>query len=332
MSTSPSISFVCCVEAGPLEVLTVRLIESLRRWGGAFADAPVFAVTPRFGPKLSARTLKAFSHLNVRYLLRPGKTTYSWFQFYNKPLSVAAVEALADTETICWLDSDMLVVGEPEALTLRREIDFTACASEKEMGSSGAGDPFEPIWRAACDTLEIDIEKLPWLTSEPDDVRIRLYWNGGIFAYRRSTDFGQNYLDACTQLMNAGNILAIPEFSIGFNEMSAIGLAMHRTKLNWQPLPYSHNHSINRRSYPRLYNEDEFRGARIIHYHDSMHPAFWDTFLRCLRATHPPVADWLAELGPLRNETSYASRLWGRGLRNLRARQERKYLSACRTL
>lgn len=45
---NPQITFVCCVELGSLEAQTVRMIESLRRWGGQFANATVFAVTLRF--------------------------------------------------------------------------------------------------------------------------------------------------------------------------------------------------------------------------------------------------------------------------------------------
>ncbi len=332
MNSSPSISFVCCVESGVLEGLTVRMIESLRRWGGAFADAPVFAVTPRLGPGLSGATLQGFKRLGVRYLNQPFKTPYSWFSFYNKPLSLVAAEAVADTETIAWLDSDVLIVGEPEALRLEKGVDFAACASEKEMGTSGDGDAFEPLWRANCDALGIDIESLPWVVSEPDGLRIRLYWNGGIFVYRRSTDFGRAYLNTCTELMEARNRLSAPDYSIGINEMSAIGLSMHRMGLKWRTLPYSHNHSVNWRSHSRLYREDEFRAARVIHHHDSMLPGFWNVFLECMQSTQPQVAAWLSGLGPLRNEASYGDRLWGRALRTFRSRKKRFYIESCRTV
>lgn len=48
------ITVVCCVEAGPLELMTVRMVESLRRFGGRFSRMDVFAVRPsiavRWGP------------------------------------------------------------------------------------------------------------------------------------------------------------------------------------------------------------------------------------------------------------------------------------------
>jgi hypothetical protein len=36
-----------CVEHGRLESEAVLLVESLRQWGGALADAPVYAFAPR---------------------------------------------------------------------------------------------------------------------------------------------------------------------------------------------------------------------------------------------------------------------------------------------
>lgn len=309
------------------------MIESLRRWGGSFAKAPVFAVTPRHGPNLSSDTLNKFDRLEVRYIRRAPKTRYPWFRFYNKPLVLAIVEEIADTEAICWLDSDILVVAEPEALRLGDTEDFTACTSDiKEMGTSGIGDAFEPLWRANCQVLGIDIEKLPWLVTEHDGVRIRLYWNGGILVYRRLTGFGRHYLKACTQLMDARNRPATVEFSIGINEMSAIGLSMHLMGLKWRALPFSHDYSMGSRIHSRWYREEQLRSACIVHYHDAMWPWFWDTFIQCFQSTHPPVAEWLEGLGPLRNQAHLFDRILGKGFRIFRDRQERNYLTSCHTV
>jgi hypothetical protein len=330
MTLQPSISFVCCVESGLLEGLTVRTIESLRRWGGAFSDAAVLALTPRRGPRLLPSTLEAFKRLNVRYLYQPTNSSYSWFQYYNKPLALAAAEEMADTELVAWLDSDILVVREPEALHLEDGVDFAACVSAKEMGTCGPGDPFESLWQANCGALNIDIDSLPWVISEPERLRMRLYWNSGIFVYRRSKRLGRHFLDACTTLMNANNGVSHKDFAISFNEMGAVGLAMHAAGLKWRELPYSHNHNINKRSHPRLYREDEFRSAAVIHHHDSMLPDFWNTFLHCVQTTHPPVGQWLSGIGPLQNKRPIVNRVVGKALRTFRNRKERAYISSCR--
>src|SRR5688572_13135650 len=131
------------------------MAESLRRWGGAFASAPLFAVTPRRGPGLSRATREAFERLNVRHLRRAPKSDYAWFNFYNKPMAMTIAEEQAETEAVAWLDSDILIVAEPSELRLREGEDFLACCSDKEMGSAGPDDPYDPLWKANCRVLGI---------------------------------------------------------------------------------------------------------------------------------------------------------------------------------
>lgn len=332
MSSPPSLTFVCCVESGPLEVQTVRMIESLRRWGGAFAKVPVIAVTPRAGPRLASSTLACFERHQVRYLREETTAPYRWFKFYNKPLALAAAERLADTESVGWLDSDMIVAAEPEKLRLEPGEDFLGCASDKEMGSGGAGDAFEPLWQANCRALGIEADALPWVTTEREGQKIRVYWNGGIFIYRRSTEFGRHYLDTCTRLLDARNRTSASGFSIGINEMSAIGIAMHLRKMAFRPLPFSHDFIMSSLTHAKWYREEQLRGATMIHYHDAMWPWFFDTFVQCLRATHPPIAEWLAALGPMRNEASLPRRVWSKLLKRLREKQEKDYVASCRVV
>ena len=82
-STSDT-TFVCCVESGWLEPQTLRMVESLRRWGGQFAQSPVVAVTPRFGPPLAAKTRRAFGALNVEHYRFHADNQYAWKSFLNK--------------------------------------------------------------------------------------------------------------------------------------------------------------------------------------------------------------------------------------------------------
>jgi hypothetical protein len=70
----PSVTFTTGVEAGPIETMTLRLVESLRRWGGTYADAPFIAVKPRPGPPLRKKTLREFDRLGVTF--RHAKPTH----------------------------------------------------------------------------------------------------------------------------------------------------------------------------------------------------------------------------------------------------------------
>jgi lipopolysaccharide biosynthesis glycosyltransferase len=121
----------------------------------------------------------------------------------NKPYALAAVEELSTSECIGWLDSDILFLGEPAQLILNEGEDFRACCTDDSGGTTGPEHPSEPYWKESCQAVGIDnIEDFPWITAHQQGTRIRLYWNSGVFIYRRSTNLANHYLQQCTQLLN----------------------------------------------------------------------------------------------------------------------------------
>jgi|SRR5215469_5971346 len=309
------------------------MVRSLRKYGGRFASSPVVAVTPRFGPPLSKRTLRAFNDLDVLYVRRPIKTKYSWFKFLNKPLALAIAEEFINSEAIGFLDSDLLFVNEPERLRLLPSEDFLGFPVEcKEMGSTGPGDPYEPFWLELCRIIKIDIRDLPWVVTAENNERVRLYFNGGIFVYRYSSNFSKSYLNFCLEFLDSSVSLKEEGYSEGIKEMSAIGFAVIKLGLKWRALPYSHDYVMMSRTHSSWYKEELLRTAKIVHYHDSMWPPFFPTFRDCLLRTHPEVGHWLAALGPMRNTAPAQWRLVNKVLAAFRARQETAYRRRCSTV
>ena len=330
MNNKPSITFVCCVESGSLEIQTIRMIESLRRWGGKFANAPIYAVTPRFTPPISKTTRLAFEKFQVEYLSFQSQSEYSWNKFLNKPSALAAVEKHATTECISWLDSDLLIVDEPYELNLNETESFIACTSDKHLATTGAEDPNEPYWKEVCQYVGIEIEDLPWTETKVTEERIRLYWNSGIFAYRRSTNFAEQYLNTFLQLCDS--YIASHKTGFYFNDQVALALAAAKTKIPLGYLSYSHNYNVNVNTTKESYNLQEMKAAKIIHYHGAMTDLlYWDTFIEILSTTHQYVADWLIELGPIqKNQTSYSSRLVRKFVEYNRSRKQKAYSKSLR--
>ena len=326
----PQITFVCCVESGSLESQTVRMVTSLRKHGGQFANAPIVAVTPRFGPPLSKQTHRTFDALDVTYIRRTSEFRFSWFKFLNKPLSLVMTEEFIDSEVIGFLDSDLLFVDEPERLQLSPSEDFLGFPVEcKEMATTGPGDPYEPFWEELCRIAAIDIGDLPWVVTAQTNQRVRLYFNGGVFVYRRSSGFAKYYLDLCLRFLESGVTSKAEGYGEGIKEMSALGLAVIKLGLRWNALPYSHNYVMMTKTHSSWYEEESLRKAKIVHYHDSMWPSFFSTFQDCLLKTHPEVAQWLTSLGPMRNDAPAQWRMVSRILATLRTRQEAAYRRSC---
>jgi hypothetical protein len=317
-----AVCFVACVESGPLEAQTVRLAESVRRFGGALAESEIIAITPRFGPPLTRHTLRRFHDLGVRHERIPSHPRYAWYHYLNTPLAMAAAHELTDAPLLAWLDSDILLLGEPDELLLPEDVDFSACVTDNGVvGSTGPDSPHEPDWLRLCALLGIDPDELPWVTTHLERQRIRLYFQAGIFVYRRATGFSQHYLDTCTRVLDARYGFA--HNAEHFTDQVCLGLSMFTAGLRWRHLPYALNFPVA--SFLESPTHEDLAKARILHYHDSMGAHYWPTLLGHLEATHPDVHAWLAGQQPLGDPAPRRWRLLREGLRVARGVPRRRY-------
>ena len=124
--------------------MVVRMVESLRRFGGRFAQTPMYAVTPRPGPSLAPATLGEFERLSVKHLNLRGSHPYHWYNLWNKIEALTHLETRVDTEYMGFVDSDVIFTGEPEHLV---HGDLTASVhGTKHLATSGPDDSNENFW------------------------------------------------------------------------------------------------------------------------------------------------------------------------------------------
>src|SRR5439155_12327192 len=93
---APSVQFVLAVESGAMETMTLRLVQSVRRWGGKYAWSGVLAVRPRLGAPLRRSTLREFDRLGVAYRQVRPDHGFTWYTWMNKPTALIAAEQSTD--------------------------------------------------------------------------------------------------------------------------------------------------------------------------------------------------------------------------------------------
>ena len=298
------------------------MIESLRRFGGRFADVPVIVVTPRIGPPLADKTQRRLRQLGVRYLRIRPETRYVWHHYMNKGQAVKAADRIAETDSILWMDSDLLFLGEPSDIERPRGIDFLASAPDTGLiGSHGGDDPHDAFWSRCAALVGLDVDQLPWVTTA-DGHRIRFYWNSGMFLYRRGTDLGREYADDLERAMVAG--VARTHDQVHFIDQAILGMTVLRLGLSWQAIPETSNVPVTR-FLPESFDPAKLRPVEVLHYHDSMAPDMWPRLLATLAESHPEVHEWLSPMGPI---VDPATRAWGlvrEGLRIMRGLERRRY-------
>lgn len=294
-SGARGITFVACVEHGALEEGLIRLAESLRRNGGEFASSSIVAVTPRRGASLKSSTLRRFDELSVDYVKVTPPNRHAWMPYTNKIFALREGEDRANGDLVAWLDSDMLILGDLEGLRLRDGEDLAACPRDKNIGSTGSGDEFEPYWKTVCAAAGLHVEDLPWVETTADAERIRLYWNSGVFVYRPETGFLDSWHEMISHLIDTTDASTLDK--LFWIDQVALSLTAVAAGLTMKQLPGSLNYGIASHFKDHL-TDAGLAAARVLHYHDSMAPAQWTWFLERIAEPLPETRDWLATLGP----------------------------------
>jgi hypothetical protein len=327
--SDPSLTFCTCIEAGQLEWQVVTLVESLRKFGGRLADAPFLAVRPRAGAPLQRSTKRALDAMNVRVLdVRPSNP-YPWYTFLNKPVTLIEAERHATTRNVAWLDGDIIVASCPDGLDLDDATDFAAVAPDKNVGTAGPDDGNDAYWREAGKVIGVDVDTLPWVVTERERERIRMYFNGGVFSVRRGMGIGDAYFDATVKLLDAR--ISSKAAGLFFHEQVALALTVRKMNLRWTGLPQAYNYSTGAKV-DHHYDPADLQAAKLLHYHSSLYPPYWAKFTGYLTQEKPEIAGWVKSKGPMPASVPFLSKAITKLLRNRNEKRSKRHAAACRVI
>jgi len=326
----PSATFLFCVESGYFEKQTPLVIESLRKFGGRWADAPVLVVTPRLGPPLTRETMRRFSALGVKYVRKNFFHRYDWYPYTNKALAALMAEEHADTEQIVWLDSDVLVVQPPDELELGPTEDFAVCAYDKNVGSSGPDDPNEAYWHALGEAYGIPVERLPWIETAYDRQRVRFRLHSGVYAYRRGRGLGRAFVEDIERMF-ASRVTYSRNLPFPGDDV-ALAYSVVRLGLKWRLLPMMCNFEVGPQA--ASYSRALLSNGKILHFHHALsRPEGASWMLRELESELPVVASWLRDKVPVdRRAGGMGSLVARRALFEWRKWLSRRYAATCRPM
>jgi hypothetical protein len=252
---------------------------------------------------------------------------FAWQHYTNKTFALLTAEAALPARQYVWLDSDVLVVAEPEALWLGPDEDFVACAPDTgALGSTGAGDSRDAAWKRACSVLGVGIDGLPWVDTFKERSKIRFYMNSGVFAYGGGTGFAQAYFQDCMRFLRAQQSRSHAE--VHFMDQLVLGLTVHRLGLRWRLLPHSCNYGCHSKLLDWI-DLREFTGAQILHYHDMMQCGHWHSFCNLLESANHPLYAELIRLGPLIDPSGPSTKVIREALRLARGLKRRLYYRSC---
>jgi hypothetical protein len=195
------LGFLICVEHGRLESEAVLLVESLRRWGGAAAEAAVYACAPRPAFRPDAASIARLEELGATYVDEPLVSRFEENPTFNKVSVSAWAERELDHETLVFTDTDSVFLGEPAELLEGEWLAAARPVDRRIAGSRGKGKN-EPFWRKMY--AELGVKSEPFVETTVGRMPIRAYWNSGLLAARREAGLFGAWEQALKRLFDAG--------------------------------------------------------------------------------------------------------------------------------
>lgn len=319
MKRQPDCSIVLSVERGKLENQAILLVDSLRRFGGAYAECPVFVICPRPKRIIGKSCRDRLRQLGVEVIV---EELISENEPYGTVARLGAclwAESQLNSEILISLDDDLFFVQEPDfQLT---DTDFLARPVDvKGMCTSGPTDPFDPYWRRIAEVCGVAYDAIPWLETTVDRVRVKASYNGGMVAVRRRLglfheaermfrilreadlsprDLGGEQVFASTGFVG-------PEASRWWGSAQAVlSLAATRLRVRTRIAPATHNVPVHlAEGWGKRGVEITLKDSVLVHYHwlltsEYMHT---DSIFHGASDLPGPVFHWLLQQIPLKEQ------------------------------
>jgi hypothetical protein len=175
------LAFVTYIHGAPQGLSAAMLVDSIRRWGGAYADSPIYAVltdAARTGSRLAGKSVDLVS----LPLAEPARS----FLYAAKAFAAAKVEEMTagTIDTLVWLDPETLLLGPPAAYDLSAgAAAAVAPVSLVNIGQS-PDEPVDDFWKTIYRRCGLDPADIYTVETFVDGRKVRAWLNCGMFSVR----------------------------------------------------------------------------------------------------------------------------------------------------
>ncbi len=189
------------------------LVESLRRFGGRFAAAPVWVYAPPAVVWSGDPGLKALRDLGATVETLVVPEAAAWYPAAGWAFAAASAEEAAHGvfAELVWLGPDTVFLDEPAAMVLPAGAGLGYTPVFHRNVGLAAGDPLDAYWKRAYEVTGADPAKAFAMTTPADGEVIRTYIQAGCLAVRPERGILRAWRKAFTAVASDAQIRAMGE-------------------------------------------------------------------------------------------------------------------------
>lgn len=208
------------------EVQSLLLVSSLRKFGGANSDLPVWVFYPA-GLPLNPSTLTKLENLGSTCFPFEINETLLKFPFAGKTIAAAEAEGLAEQRNalLAWHDRTGMIQQAPDAFRLPDGVALGFRPTDIANIGAPFDAPLPPFWKEICTCFDITPEDLPPITTCIDRKTCYLYINAGLLVVDPRRKILRSWAKGLRETYN------LPQFTGFYHENSAYAVFMHQAVL-----------------------------------------------------------------------------------------------------
>jgi hypothetical protein len=196
-NTENQMIFACQISPGKEEREAIILAASIRKFAGKFANSHIWVFVPNNDSDIAQETKEKFKELYVRIYTYKLDKKIQKFPYAAKIFAAANAEIMAENKAdyLVWLDSDSIMINEPDDMILPSRTYFGCRPVDHTLIGSHYDDPADDFWKLIYDYCNVTERKIFPMTSTVDEMRIRPYFNAGFAVVRPKNGLLQRWRD-----------------------------------------------------------------------------------------------------------------------------------------
>jgi hypothetical protein len=279
------------------------LVESLRRFGGALSDSPLWCFYPESPEDLSPAFRKRMSELHADLIPfeLAEEDRKKWFVGHACAAALAESKAEQEHQLLAWLSPNAVVVSEPSAFLLPDGVSLGYRPVHHALIGSLFDDELDSYWSLVYEMCDVPEERVFPMKTHVETTRVRPYFNAGFLIVRPGTGVLRGWRDLFLPLYSDERLEEFYKsdvrYEIFIHQALLSGLILkmlHRNEM--LELPPTYNYPVHLHGEDQTEDRPQQMDGTVVFRHEGFYrKAGWTNSFPASEA----LKDWLASKAQL---------------------------------